>query len=64
MFNCQKLGYYRSECHEPRARLSGIHSPDPTLREAKTMGRVNEVDFPTILDMGATRSGQLYLEDW
>ena len=45
-----------SEFPERRIRLSGIHSPDPILPEDNTMGRVNEVDCPTILDIRSSRS--------
>ena len=55
-YNCQKLGYYKSECPEPRVRWSRIHSPDPTLPEHKTVGKVKKIDCPTILDTGVTRS--------
>ena len=54
--NCQKSGHYRCECPDPRVKLSGIHSHDPTLPEGKTVCRVNEVDYPTILYTRATRS--------
>ena len=46
-FNCQKLDHYRSECSEPRIRLRGIHSTDPTLPEGKTMSRVNKANGTT-----------------
>ena len=42
-FNSQKLDHCRSECPGPSVRLSRIHSPDLTLPEGKTVGRVIEV---------------------